>query len=106
VTKRICFKLRLNPEMTEEYKELHANVWPEMREVLHASGWNNYTLFLEPGGVLIGYVECEDFTAAQAAMAVTEINAKWQASMSKFFIGIEGGPDEAIVPIEEVFHLD
>ena len=97
---------RLNPEMTEEYKARHANVWPEMREALHESGWNNYTLFLEPDGVLIGYLECEDFTAAQAAMAVTDINAKWQASMSKFFVGIDVGPDEAIVPIEEVFHLD
>ena len=92
--------------MTEEYKARHANVWPEMREALHESGWNNYTLFLEPDGVLIGYLECEDFTAAQAAMAVTDINAKWQASMSKFFVGIELAPDEAIVPIEEVFHLD
>jgi L-rhamnose mutarotase len=92
--------------MTEEYKARHANVWPEMRDALHESGWNNYTLFLEPDGVLIGYLECEDFTAAQAAMAVTDINAKWQASMSKFFVGIDVGPDEAIVPIEEVFHLD
>ena len=106
MTQRICFKLRLNPEMTEEYKARHANVWPEMREALHESGWTNYTLFLEPDGVLIGYLECEDFTAAQAAMAVTDINAKWQASMSKFFVGIDVGPDEAIVPIEEVFHLD
>jgi L-rhamnose mutarotase len=92
--------------MTEEYKSRHANVWPEMREALRAAGWNNYTLFLEPSGVLIGYVESEDFTAAQAAMAVTDINAKWQAQMSKFFVGIIGGPDDSIVPIEEVFHLD
>jgi L-rhamnose mutarotase len=92
--------------MADEYKERHANVWPAMREALHTTGWSNYSLFLEPGGVLIGYVESDDFSAAQAAMAVTEINAQWQASMSSFFIGLEGGPDEAIVPIEEIFHLD
>lgn len=106
MTQRICFKLRINPEYAEEYKERHANVWPEMRDALRSAGWRNYTLFLEPDGVLIGYVECDDFSAAQAAMSVTDVNAKWQASMSKFFVGIEGTPDQAMMPVEEVFHLD
>lgn len=106
MTERVCFKLRINPDLNEEYKERHANVWPEMLDALRAAGWRNYSLFLEPDGVLTGYLECDDFAAAQAAMAATSINAEWQASMGKFFVGIDVGPDEAMAPLEEVFHLD
>lgn len=106
MTQRICFKLRIDPKEVDEYKQRHANVWPEMCDALRTAGWRNYTLFLEPDGVLTGYLECDDFSAAQAAMAATDVNTQWQASMSKFFVGIESAPDEAMAPIEEVFHLD
>jgi L-rhamnose mutarotase len=106
MTQRVCFKLRIHPELTEEYKERHVDVWPEMLDALRTAGWRNYSLFLEADGVLTGYLECDDFVAAQAAMAATSINSEWQASMGKFFIRIEGGPDESRSPLEEVFHLD
>jgi L-rhamnose mutarotase len=106
MTERVCFKLRINPDLADEYKERHASVWPEMLDALRNAGWRNYSLFLEPDGVLTGYLECDDFAAAQAAMAATSINAEWQASMGKFFVGIDVGPDEAMTPLEEVFHLD
>ena len=43
------------------------------------TGWRNYSLFLRDDGLLIGYVEADDLQAAQAAMAATEVNARWQA---------------------------
>jgi L-rhamnose mutarotase len=103
---RVCFKLRINPALADEYKERHAHVWPEMQDALRAAGWRNYSLFLEKDGVLTGYLECDDFATAQSLMASTDVNAKWQESMQKFFVGIEGTPDESMVPLEEVFHLD
>ena len=51
------------------------------------AGWRNYSLFLADDGTLIGYLECEDFAAAQAAMAATEVNARWQQEMAEFFGG-------------------
>ena len=107
MTERICFRLRVRPDKCEEYVRRHAEVWPEMREALRQAGWHNYSLFLGDDGALIGYLECEDFAAAQAAMAVTAVNARWQAEMAEFFTGLEGGPpDEGIRPEPEIFHLD
>jgi len=68
VTQRICFLLRVRPEQVAEYRRRHAEVWPEMREALSAAGWRNYSLFLREDGLLVGYLECEDFDAARAAM--------------------------------------
>jgi L-rhamnose mutarotase len=104
---RYCFLLQVRPERLAEYKERHAAVWPEMRQALADSGWTNYSLFVRPDGLLVGYVEAEDLEAAQAAMARTDVNARWQAEMSQFFVGLDGrGPDEGLLLLEEVFHLD
>lgn len=39
-------------------------------------------------------------------MAAEEVNGRWQAEMAPFFEGLDGQPDEGIVPLDEVFHLD
>jgi L-rhamnose mutarotase len=41
-----------------------------------------------------------------AALADTEVNARWQAEMAPFFADLEGAPDEGLVLLEEVFHLE
>ncbi|KHL17038.1 L-rhamnose mutarotase [Mumia flava] len=102
---RYCFYQQVDPERLDEYVERHRAVWPEMLEALKTSGWHNYSLFLRPDGLLIGYVESEDLDAAQAAMAATDVNARWQAEMGEFFV-VDGSPDEAFVRVPEVFHLE
>ena len=76
-----------------------------MLSALSAAGWTNYSLFLAPDGMLIGYLECESFEQCLALMASTDVNARWQASMAEFFVGLDGAPDEGMRPLEEVFHL-
>jgi L-rhamnose mutarotase len=99
---RVCFLLRVRPERLEEYKARHRAVWPEMLDALREAGWRNYSLFLGEDGLLVGYVETEDFEAAQRAMAATEVNDRWQREMAEFF---GERADEGLVRLEEVFHL-
>ena len=104
---RYCFLLQVRPELLGEYQERHRAVWPEMLEALAASGWHNYSLFARPDGLLVGYVEAHDLAAAQAAMEATEVNARWQAEMGRYFTGLDGRrPDEGLLLLHEVFHLD
>ncbi|HXW54142.1 MAG TPA: L-rhamnose mutarotase [Candidatus Cybelea sp.] len=104
--KRICFLLKVKPERIAEYKERHRTVWPEMLEALRETGWKNYSLFLRPDGLLVGYLETEDFERARAEMARREVNRRWQREMAPFFASSGAGlPDEEIELLEEVFHL-
>jgi len=104
---RICFLLKVRADKLDEYKERHAHVWPEMREALSSTGWHNYSLFLRPDGLLIGYLETEDFARACAGMKDHPVNARWQAEMTPFFEAMEGSaPDDSIAPLQEIFHLD
>lgn len=104
---RVCFQLQVKPERLEEYAERHRAVWPEMLQALKRSGWHNYSLFLREDGLLIGYVEVESLTAAQAAMDAEDINAAWQEQMGEFFIDLDGArPDTGFLELQEVFHLE
>ena len=103
---RVAFILKVKPEMLEEYKRRHREVWPDMLQALRETGWHNYSLFLRPDGLLFGYLETPDFERAKAGMAEREVNARWQRDMAPYFESLSGRPDEAMAPLEEVFHLD
>jgi L-rhamnose mutarotase len=104
---RVCFLLRVRPDRLDEYRARHRDVWEPMLGALRETGWRNYSLFLRPDGLLVGYLECDDFAAAQQAMAQTEINSRWQAEMAPFFDLPAGArPDTGGERLEEIFHLD
>ena len=96
---RVCFLLRVRPDRLEDYRARHRAVWPEMLDALGATGWGNYSLFLADDGLLVGYLETDDFEAAVAGMEATDVNARWQAEMAEFL-------EPPMRRIEEVFHLD
>ena len=103
---RVCFQLQIKPERIPEYRQRHAAVWPEMLLALKTTDWNNYSLFLREDGLLIGYFETADLASAQAGMAATTVNARWQAEMSEFFVALDGAPDTGFLQLTEVFHLE
>jgi L-rhamnose mutarotase len=104
---RVCFQLQVKPDRIEEYVERHAAVWPEMLEALERTGWHNYSLFLGPDGLLIGYVETPSLEDALAGMAGTDVNARWQAEMAEFFEDLgDARPDTGFRQLTEVFHLE
>ena len=77
-----------------------------MLDALRAAGWHNYSLFMRTDGLIFGYFETEEsLTAAQAKMAATEVNTRWQQFMSPF-TDSNARPDESFIELEEYFHLD
>jgi L-rhamnose mutarotase len=105
---RVGFVLKVRQERIEEYREHHTRVWPEMLEALRAAGWRNYSLFMRGDGLLFGYFETpRDLAAAQANMAATDVNTRWQEFMAPYFESPDNArPDQTLVELEEVFHLD
>ena len=86
---RIAFRLTVKPGKLEEYARIHANVWPELLADLHVAGYRNYSIFAD-GHELFGYLECDDWAAAQSAMATSDANHRWQAFMADY---LESPPD-------------
>jgi L-rhamnose mutarotase len=104
---RYCFLLRVRPELLDEYTQRHTAVWPDMLRALKQAGWERYSLFARSDGLIVGYVEAEDLDAAQRAMAVTDVNTRWQQEMRRFFVSVDGqAPSGTPVLLEPVFNLD
>ena len=104
---RVCFLLQVRSDRLDEYRARHREVWPEMLDALREAGWRNYSLFLRPDGLLVGYLETDDFQSALEGMEARDVNARWQAEMAPFFELPEGGrADTGLERLEEVFHLD
>ena len=107
---RMGMCLRLQPGRVEEYKRLHAAVWPEILARLKASRIANYSIFLkEPENLLFGYwdYEGEDFEADMAAIAADPKTRDWWALCSPCQLPFETrGPGEWWATMTEVFHLD
>ncbi len=102
---RVCFLMHLKPDRVQDYLAAHEHVWPEMLDALRATGWTNYSLFLRPDdGLVVGYLETEDYDRARSGMAAREVSTRWEETMAEYFQ--DGRPDRSVEVLTEYFHLD
>lgn len=102
---RKAFKMCLYPGMAQEYERRHQALWPEMKEMIHAYGGHNYSIFLDDEtNILYGYLEVED-EVRWSDSANTEICRKWWDYMVDI---MDTNPDNSPVSTDLrcVFHLD
>ena len=106
--KRYGMLIRVRPEMVEEYKRLHANVWPKVLEIIRGANIRNYSIFLHDG-LLFGYFEYvgEDYEADMARIAADETTQEWwkltEPCQEPLDTRAEG---DWWAEMEEVFHCD
>ena len=105
--KRYTFLMRIKPELKAEYRKAHDEIWPDMARAIRDSGIRNYSICFRADGTLFAYLESPDPALSFEKLGKTEVNARWQKAMDRFFVKRDPskiGPD--IEVIEEVFHLD
>ncbi len=104
---RVCFELRVRPELINEYVQRHTAVWPRMLRAIERAGRSNYSLFLRDDGMLIGYYEVEDDVASARTLALDPDTTEWEAEAAHFFVALGGDrPDQGAPKLREVFHLE
>ena len=76
--KRIGSVLRVKPEHFEEYKRLHADVWPGVLAQIKKANIRNYSIF-EKDGYLFSYMEYvgTNYEADMAAIGEDEETRRW-----------------------------
>ena len=112
--KRYGSVIGLNAEKLEEYKTLHAAVWPDVLAMIKKCNIQNYSIFLRklpPDGqyFLFSYFEYTgvDFKADMQAMAADETTQRWWALCKPCQKPLEDrASDEWWANMEEVFHED
>ena len=107
---RMGMVIGINPGKIDEYKALHAAVWPQVLATLAAANVRNYTIFLrEPENLLFGYWEYHgsDFAADSAAIAADPETQRWWTFCDPCQRPLPSrASGEHWAAMEEVFHVD
>ena len=106
--KRYGSLIRVRPEQFEEYKRLHANVWPEVLQMIEACNIRNYSVY-HKDGVLFSYFEYvgDDYEGDMAKMAADPTTQKWWDVCKPCQEPLETRAEgEWWADMEEVFHTD
>jgi L-rhamnose mutarotase len=102
----------LKPDSVEEYKRLHAAVWPDVLAKIRECNIRNYSIYvrtLDDGRpYLFSYFEYHgtDFAADMANMAADPATQRWWSLCKPCQQPVASrAADEWWVPMEEVFHM-
>lgn len=98
----------LRPEKLEEYRRLHATVWPEVLRAIREANIRNYSIFLRDGR-LFAYFEYvgTDFASDMARMADDPKTREWWALTGPCQEPVPtAASGEWWAPMVEVFHTD
>lgn len=102
--KRMAFTMQLRKGFEAEYEKRHQEIWPELSELLLASGIERYSIFLQSEtGTLFAYMEVHE-TNLLDDLPGHPVMQKWWLFMKDI---MDTHPDNAPVSIslKEVFHL-
>jgi L-rhamnose mutarotase len=100
----------LRPEIIDEYKRIHAEVWPEVLSLIGRCNIRNYSIYLkEPENILFAYFEYHgsDWAADMAKMAADPKTREWWTITDPMQVPLEGRREgEWWARMEEVFHTE
>jgi len=106
--KRYGSVIKIKLDKLEEYKKLHANIWPEVAKMITECNITNYSIY-HKNGYLFSYFEYigEDYKADMAKMASDPITQKWWNICKPMQKPLETKKEgEWWSEAEEVFHQD
>jgi L-rhamnose mutarotase len=106
--KRYGNLIKLKPEKLEEYKQLHAAVWPEVLKTIWECNIRNYSIFYRDG-LLFSYFEYhgDDLSADMKKMAADPHTQEWWKLTDPCQEPLETcKPGEWWASMEEFFHVD
>lgn len=106
--KRFGMIIDVKPEKLEEYKKLHADVWPEVLAMIKACNIRNYSIFYKDGR-LYSYYEYigNDYETDMQRMAADPVTQDWWKLCDPCQQPVESRQEgEWWAVMEEVFHAD
>ena len=103
MTRRFCQRAFLKREKIDEYRELHAAVWPKVAEMIEACNLHNYSISIMDN-MVVSYFEYtgEDYDADMAKMDADPITQEWWKHTKPCFEGHDKGV--YYEDLEEIFY--
>ena len=106
--RRYGMVIKVRPEKFEEYRTLHAAVWPDVLKMIAECNIRNYSIYHKDGQLFSYFEYCGvDFAADIAKMAADETTQKgWELCIPCQEPLATRAEGEWWADMEEVFHCD
>ncbi|MVZ60596.1 L-rhamnose mutarotase [Sphingobacterium humi] len=101
---RIAFTMKLKPGYIAEYKRRHAELWPEMKQLLQENGISDYSIFLDEESLLLFAVHRQEETGI-SNLKEKEVLKRWWKYMAEI-MDTHSDYSPVTHPLTLVFHLD
>ncbi len=102
---RNAFKMKLKKGFEAEYQKRHDEIWPELKNLLSASGIKDYSIFLDEETLtLFAFQQLED-KSTHNDLPNHPVVQKWWKYMADI---MDTNPDNSpvVIPLKEVFYMD
>lgn len=102
--KRIAFKMYLRKGMKAVYKERHAQIWEELKQLLNENGISEYSIFLDDETHTLFAFQKVAGGAGSQDLSTNPIVQKWWTFMADIMeVNEDNSP--VSIPLEEVFYM-
>jgi len=100
----IAFKMKLHPGLKDEYRRRHAEVWPDLQQLLKEYGISDYSIFLDEETNILFAVQKLEELEPRIDLRSHPVMKKWWDYMADI---MDVNPDNSpvAVPLEQVFYL-
>ncbi|CAF0834737.1 unnamed protein product [Rotaria sordida] len=107
MTDKVAFTMKLKPNVINEYKRRHDEIWPELVALLHENGISDYSIFLDEQSLTLFAVQkvSANTISSNEKLRANEIMQRWWKYMADL---MEANDDQSPVthPLKLVFHMD
>lgn len=105
MNKRFCQRAFLKREKIEEYRRLHAAVWPDVLKTIKACNLENYSISIMDN-MVVSYFEYtgDDYDADMDKMAADPVTQEWWKHTKPCFEGHDQGV--YYEDLEEIFYYE
>lgn len=103
--KRVALKMKIREGTAAEYKRRHDEIWPELNELLRASGISDYTIFLDEDSLELFAVQKLADEHATDGLPQNPLVKKWCEYMSDIVL-MDSSGNPICTPLQEMYHLD
>jgi L-rhamnose mutarotase len=107
MTAKVAFTMKLKPNVIDEYKRRHDEIWPELVALLHEHGISDYSIFLDEQTLTLFAVQNVSSTTISSndKLRSNEIMQRWWVHMAEL---METNDDGSPVthPLQLVFHMN
>lgn len=105
MSKRFCQRAFLKREKIEEYRALHAAVWPDVLKTIKDCNLQNYSISIMDD-MVVAYFEYTgtDYDADMDKMAADPVTQEWWKHTKPCFVGHDQGV--YYEDLEEIFYYE